>query len=73
MRKKFPELEEFLRGENFWADGYFAESVGVAQEEMIRKHIREQRDDDQSRPTEVLGLKALLSFGRLWARACACS
>ena len=28
LRAEFPELEEFLWGESFWADGYFAESVG---------------------------------------------
>ena len=43
LRKEFPELEEFLWGESFWADGYFAESVGTAQEEVIRKYIREQQ------------------------------
>jgi len=48
LRKEFPELEEFLWGDSFWADGYFAESVGTTQEEMIRKYIRDQ--DDQSMP-----------------------
>ncbi|MBI2488090.1 MAG: IS200/IS605 family transposase, partial [Deltaproteobacteria bacterium] len=42
IRKEFPELEEFLWGDSFWADGYFAETVGVAQEEMIKRYIREQ-------------------------------
>ena len=42
LRKEFPELEEFLWGDSFWADGYFAESVGIAQEEMIKKYIQEQ-------------------------------
>ena len=42
LRREFPGLEEFLWGDSFWADGYFAESVGVAQEDMIRKYIREQ-------------------------------
>ena len=28
IRKEFPELEEFLWGDSFWADGYFAETVG---------------------------------------------
>jgi putative transposase len=44
IRKEFSELEEFLWGDSFWADGYFAETVGIAQEEMIRKYIREQKD-----------------------------
>jgi putative transposase len=50
LRQEFPELEEFLWGDSFWADGYFAESVGIAQEEMIRKYIREQTEQDQSVP-----------------------
>jgi putative transposase len=43
IRREFPELEEFLWGDSFWADGYFAESIGTVQEEMIRKYIREQQ------------------------------
>ena len=43
LRAEFPELEEFLWGDSLWADGYFAESVGVSDESMIRKYIREQR------------------------------
>jgi putative transposase len=50
LRKEFPELEEFLWGDSFWADGYFAESVGTTQEEMVRKYIRDQENDDQSMP-----------------------
>lgn len=42
IRKEFPELEEFLWGDSFWADGYFSESIGVANEEMITKYIEEQ-------------------------------
>lgn len=42
LRAEFPDLEEFLWGKNFWSSGYFVESVGVAQEEMVRRYIREQ-------------------------------
>ena len=42
LRKEYPELEEFLWGDSFWADGYFAESVGQVDEEIVRKYIREQ-------------------------------
>ena len=41
--KEFPELEEFLWGDSFWADGYFAESVGKVDEMVIRRYIRNQR------------------------------
>ena len=42
IRKTHPELEEFLWWDSFWADGYFAESVWVHQEEMIKKYIDDQ-------------------------------
>lgn len=42
IRKEFPGLEEFLWGGSFWADGYFAESIGTVNEEVVRKYIREQ-------------------------------
>jgi len=52
LRKEIPELEEFLWGDSFWADGYFTESVGIAQKEMIPKYIREQdQANDQSMPS----------------------
>ena len=44
MRDTYPELEEFLWDDSFWGDGYFAETVGVFKEEMIKKYIREQND-----------------------------
>ena len=43
IREEFPELEEFLWGDSFWSDGYFAETVGVCQEEMVKKYIQDQR------------------------------
>ena len=42
LREQFPDLQEFLWWDSFWSDGYFAESVGVHQEEMIRKYIQNQ-------------------------------
>ena len=43
VRKEFPELEEFLWGDNFWADGYFAETVGQVNEAVVKKYIHDQR------------------------------
>ena len=43
IRTEFPELEEFLWGDSFWADGYFAETVGKVDEEILHKYIREQQ------------------------------
>jgi len=42
IRKEFPELEEFLWGDSFWSDGYFAESVGRVHEKAIRRYIQGQ-------------------------------
>lgn len=50
IRREFPELEEWTWEGGFWADGYFAESVGTAQEEMIRRYIREQAQHGPSMP-----------------------
>ena len=42
IRREFPELEEFLWGDSFWADGYFAETVGKVDELVIKRYIRHQ-------------------------------
>lgn len=42
IRKEFPELEEFLWGDSLWADGYFAETVGSVDEEVVRRYINQQ-------------------------------
>ena len=44
LRQEYPELEEFLWGDSLWGDGYFAKTVGVSDEQMIRRYIREQND-----------------------------
>jgi len=43
IRKEYPELEEFLWGDSFWADGYFAETIGQIDEEVVKRYIRDQR------------------------------
>ncbi len=42
IREEFPELQEFLWGKSFWADGYFAETSGQVSEDRIREYIRNQ-------------------------------
>jgi putative transposase len=42
LRKEFPELEEFLWGDSFWCDGYFAVTVGEVEEEVIKRYISSQ-------------------------------
>lgn len=44
IRKEYPELEEFLWGDSFWGDGYFAESVGKKNETVIRNYIKNQKE-----------------------------
>ena len=44
LRKEFPELEEFLWGEHFWADGYFAETVGARSFAAVKRYIKENAD-----------------------------
>ena len=42
IRSECPELEEFLWGDSFWADGYFAETVGKCDYETIKKYVQNQ-------------------------------
>ena len=44
IRREFPELEEFLWGDSFWSDGYFAETVGSQNLAALKKYIRENLD-----------------------------
>jgi putative transposase len=44
VRKEFPELEEFLWGDSFWADGYFAETVGAQSFSAVKRYIQENAD-----------------------------
>lgn len=44
LRQEFPELQEFLWGDSFWCDGYFAESVGRVNYAEIKQYIQENQD-----------------------------
>jgi len=44
IRQEFPKLEEFLWGDSFWGDGYFAESIGTQNESVIRRYIENQHN-----------------------------
>ena len=50
LRKEFTELEEFLWGNSFWCDGYFAESVGQTEEGVIRRYIQNQGKPNDPNP-----------------------
>ncbi len=45
IREEHPELEEFLWGDSFWADGYFVSTHSVVSESIIRNYIRTQDQD----------------------------
>ena len=42
IRAEHPEIKKFLWGNDFWADGYFSETVGSISEDKIRSYIRNQ-------------------------------
>ena len=42
LRAELPEIKKMLWGSNFWADGFFSESVGTCTEETIRNYVRNQ-------------------------------
>jgi len=44
LRKEFPDLKEFLWGDSFWSDGYFAETVGKVDEAVVRRYIEVQQN-----------------------------
>lgn len=46
IRVEFPELEEYLWGDSFWSDGYFAETVGTVNESVIKNYIKNQHDEN---------------------------
>jgi putative transposase len=47
--KRYPEVEEELRGGEFWEDGYFARTVGdKVTADVIRKYIKYHRQQEKS-------------------------
>ena len=57
IRQAHPELEEWLWGKSFWADGYFAESTGRNTEQAIKRYIENQWKAKPSMPSQgSLGL-----------------
>lgn len=42
IRQEFPKIREFLWGDNFWATGYFAESLGVKNLDSMKRYIQNQ-------------------------------
>ena len=42
IRAEVPEVKKYLWGTDFWADGYFSETVGFCSEETILNYVRNQ-------------------------------
>ena len=43
IRKELPEVKRMLWGADFWADGFFSETVGQCSEEVILNYVRNQK------------------------------
>lgn len=46
LQKEFKELQKRYWGQHLWARGYFCSTVGAVNEEMVRKYIDNQSDDE---------------------------
>ena len=44
IKKDFPDLDEFVWGDKFWARGYFAESVGATTIRDVKNYIKTNRE-----------------------------
>lgn len=42
IREEIPEVKKYLWGNDFWADGFFCETVGHCSEETIRNYVKNQ-------------------------------
>jgi putative transposase len=56
IRQTHPELQEWLWDDSFWANGYFAESVGRVTENAIKLYIEHQHDRVSMAKQGSLGL-----------------
>ena len=45
LRMEYPELEEFIWGDSFWAEGYFAETVGSRNISEMKRYIKENTQE----------------------------
>ncbi len=44
LRQEYPELTEFVWGDSFWADGYFAETIGERNVKDVKAYIKENKE-----------------------------
>mgnify|MGYP001175598258 CR=1 FL=1 len=48
LQREFPELQKRYWGQHLWARGYFCATVGAVNEEMIKKYIENQTEEEGS-------------------------
>ena len=48
LQKEFPQLRKRYWGQHLWARGYFCATVGAVTEELVKKYIEDQGDEDKS-------------------------
>ena len=46
IQDEFKELKKKYWGQHFWGVGYFCRSVGTVTEEIVRKYIEDQKEED---------------------------
>jgi len=46
LQKEFKELQKRYWGQHLWARGYFCSTVGAVNEELIKRYIENQSDDE---------------------------
>ena len=46
LQREFKELQKRYWGQHLWARGYFCATVGAVNEEVIKKYIENQSDDE---------------------------
>ena len=45
LQEEFNELRKRYWGQHLWSIVYFCRSVGIVTEEMVKKYVKEQKDD----------------------------
>lgn len=46
LQREFKELQKRYWGQHLWARGYFCATVGAVNEEMVRRYVENQQEDE---------------------------
>ena len=46
LQREFRELQKRYWGQHLWARGYFCASVGAVNEEMVKRYVENQSEDE---------------------------